>query len=277
MVLYPSMSLTQNMGIGNPGTTWVSGVPTIQIGSLTGYSVHCGSVDLQGTSINNAASATTGNLSLAPSQTTGILNIGTGTRTTGGNGGAINIGTDNGNTAPINIGGSLISTSTNTLKLNSTSTGQVSIGGIGGSVLVTPTMSLSANLTLPVSLATVPVAGTQLGGLTSVILSGGGYSANTTIGTLNIPTIGTYIVVFSFNTPYVTIPTAHRLDIGGTAVGLPVLSFGYTSFGSTTLIQGCSGSFLFRCTTTGSILLNDVITGTISNVASGHFTATRIA
>ena len=261
MVLYPSMSLTQNMGIGNAGTTWTSGVPTIQIGGTTGYSVHCGGIDCQGNSINNAVSPAAGTLYLAYSQTSGILNIGT------------NIARTN----AINIGGSTLATSTNTLTLNSTSTGLVTVGATGGSVLVVPTMSLSANLTLPVSLGTIPVAGTQLGGITSVIISGAGYSVNTNISVLNIPTIGTYSVCFSYNTPYLTIPTAHRLDIGGTAVGLPVLSFGYTSFGSTTLISGCSGSFIFRCTATGTILLNDTITGTVSNVANGFFIATRIA
>jgi hypothetical protein len=106
--------LTGELGNINFGTS----VPTtIQIGASTGTSVHCGSIDCTGTNINNAVSADTGNLSLVPSQTTGILNIGTGSRTTGGSGGGINIGTACTGAIPIVIG----TTGQSTTTLNGTS------------------------------------------------------------------------------------------------------------------------------------------------------------
>jgi len=54
--------------------------------------------------LTEADSTALGNLSLVPSQTTGILNIGTGSRTSGGNGGGINIGTACTGYIPIAIG-----------------------------------------------------------------------------------------------------------------------------------------------------------------------------
>ena len=277
LVLYPSMGLTQNMGIGNAGTAYVSGVPTIQIGGTTGYSVHCGSIDCNGTTINNAVIPATGALSLGSSQTTGVLNIGTGVRATGGNGGAINIGTNASNTAPINIGGNTLATSSNILTLNSTSTGQVSIGGTGGSVLVTPTMSLSANLTLPVSLATIPTAGTQLGGITSGSVITTGYSIATTVGTLTIPAIGTYIVSFAFTQTYTVLPTVHYIALAGTAAGLPASAFAFGVYGTGATVTVCNGTFVFRCTTVGTILLNATVTGAVTATNNTNFTATRIA
>lgn len=277
LVLYPSMSLTQNMGIGNAGTTWTSGVPTIQIGATSGYSVHCGGIDIQGNSINNATSSTLGTLFLGLGQTTGVLNIGTGARTTGGTGGAINIGTHPSNIAPINIGGGTLATSSNILTLNSTSTGQVSIGGNGGSVLVTPTMSLSANLTLPVSLATIPVAGTQLGGITAGTVISTGYSTATTVGTLTIPAIGTYIVSFAFTQTYTVLPTVHYIAIAGTSIGLPASAYSFTVYGTGATTTLCNGTFIFRCTTAGTILLNATITGAVTATNNTNFNATRIA
>jgi len=277
LTLYPSMGLTQNMGIGNAGTTWTSGVPTIQIGGITGYSVNCGSLNFNGTAINNAVAPTSQALSLGLSQTTGVLNIGTGARNTGGNGGAINIGTNPSNTAPINIGGNTIATSSNILTLNSTSTGQVSIGGTGGSVLVTPTMSLSANLTLPVSLATVPTAGTQLGGITVGTVISTGYSAATQVGTLTIPAIGTYIVSFAFTQTYTVLPTVHYIAVAGTAAGLPANAYAFNVYGTGATVTLCNATFVFRCTTVGTILLNSTITGAVTATNNTNFTATRIA
>ena len=77
---------TQTAGI-NIGDSVVG---TIKIGQNTGTSVHCGSIDCAGTNINNSVAPLIGDLSLVPSQTSGVLNIGTGARTTAGN---INIGT----------------------------------------------------------------------------------------------------------------------------------------------------------------------------------------
>jgi len=95
--------LSSEIGNINIGAS-VPTLKTIKLGQSTGASIHCGSIDLQGTNINNAVASDTGIISLAPKQTTGTLNIGThpttGTRTTGG----INIATNSVGVTPIIIG-----------------------------------------------------------------------------------------------------------------------------------------------------------------------------
>jgi len=106
-------SATANVNIG----TSVLAGNTIKLGQSTGTSIHCGSIDLKGTNINNAVNSDTGTISLAPAQTTGALYIGanasTSTRTTG----AINIGTTSAGVTPITIG----TTGQSTIALNGTS------------------------------------------------------------------------------------------------------------------------------------------------------------
>lgn len=90
------------------GTNQVSG-GTIKIGptgASQDVSVYCSNLEFKNNGINNATSNTGGDLSIANSQTSGVLNIGTGVRVTSGNGGAINIGNNASalNVAPINIG-----------------------------------------------------------------------------------------------------------------------------------------------------------------------------
>jgi hypothetical protein len=98
-------SQTENINIG----TSVGASKTIILGQATGTSVHAGSIDFKGTHINNNVSATTGDISLANNQTTGILNIGTGSRTGAG---AINIGTAGTGLFNINVGTTNQSTTT---------------------------------------------------------------------------------------------------------------------------------------------------------------------
>jgi hypothetical protein len=74
-----------------------SSTKTIKIGNNSN-SVHCSSIDLQGSAINNIT-ATTGAISIGSSQTTGLLNLGTNASRTG----AISIGTGAG-TKFIDIG-----------------------------------------------------------------------------------------------------------------------------------------------------------------------------
>lgn len=114
---------------GNTGNTNAS--PAISIGTDAGTktikinnnsnSVHCSSVDLAGSAINNITN-TTGDLSIANLQTSGILNIGTGPRALTGSGGAINIGTGSAAIVnPINIGHTASATTIgNTLKFTGT-------------------------------------------------------------------------------------------------------------------------------------------------------------
>ena len=144
------------------GTNQVSG-GTIRLGptGTSGVSVHAGNIDCTNNTINNATDAALNNLSLGNSQTTGILNIGTGTRTTGGNGGAINIGTGGSITAPINIGGGASSsntinigqtgstTGTTTTNINTSSSGAHPVN-IGSSTALT-----TINGTLTTSLGTI--------------------------------------------------------------------------------------------------------------------------
>jgi hypothetical protein len=114
------------------GTNQVSG-GTIRIGptgGTAGVSVHCGNTDFKNNTINNATSGTTGSLSLCDAQTSGILNIGGGSRTksTGTNEGNINIGTGNNTivsgTAPpqINIGSNTAMTNVTKINIGGTST-----------------------------------------------------------------------------------------------------------------------------------------------------------
>ncbi len=292
LTLYPSMGLTQNMGIGTPASIWTSGLPTIKIGD-TGYSVHCGAIDLTGNGINNALNPTTGTINFATSQTTGILNIGTAARTgvgainigTGSSTAALNIGTgsrsgtgtinigNGSNTATINIGGS----SSGALTLNSTSTGTVSLGGNGGGVTIVPTLSMSSFITLPVGAIVAPAAGTQLGGITSGSIITTGYSAATTVGTLTITAVGVYIVSFAFTQTYTVLPTVHYIAIAGTAAGIPASAYAFTNYGTGAAVAVCDGTFVCRCSAVGTILLNATITGTVTATNNRNFTATRIA
>jgi len=96
----------------NIGINQVSG-GTIRIGptGVSGVSVHAGNIDCTNNTINNATDSALNNLSLGNLQTSGVLNIGTGSRVLSGSGGAINIGTGSGAIVnPINIGGSGSST-----------------------------------------------------------------------------------------------------------------------------------------------------------------------
>jgi hypothetical protein len=123
-------SLASNMTIGsstNTGTISISTIntgntnanPAIAIGTDAGTktiklnnntnSVHCSSIDLQGSAINNIT-ATTGQLDIGTSQTSGVLNIGNLAARTG----AINIGNGTG-VLPITIG-STAATATTTIR-----------------------------------------------------------------------------------------------------------------------------------------------------------------
>ena len=96
----------------------------------------------------------TGNISLGAGQTTGILNIGTGSRTTSGNGGAINIGTGENVTAPINIGG------------GTSSSGSINIGHIGATGTSTVNINTSTAGSHPVNIGSTSALTTIGGDLT---------------------------------------------------------------------------------------------------------------
>jgi len=115
-----------------------SSTKTIKIGSNTN-SVHCSSIDLQGSSINNIT-GTTGVISIGNLQTAGVLNIG-GTSAIRAVGADVNIATGASNACAINVmnGGALVSGSVNIANVGAnttainigsrTGTGTVTIGG----------------------------------------------------------------------------------------------------------------------------------------------------
>jgi hypothetical protein len=145
----------------NIGTNQVSG-GTIRIGPTggsTGVSVHCGNFDFKNNTMNNATAGTTGTITIGDTQTSGILNIGAGSRTTAG---TINIGTGSGAILnPIIIGGAgTVTTFTNGLTqasgkyITTSHTGTVTaptssqVGGVvNGSDITTPTFPSSGNIT----------------------------------------------------------------------------------------------------------------------------------
>jgi hypothetical protein len=145
----------------NIGINQVSG-GTIRIGPTggsAGVSVHCGNIDFKNNTINNATAGTTGTITIGDTQTSGILNIGTGSRTTAG---TINIGTGSGAILnPIIIGGAgTVTTFTNGLTqasgkyITTSHTGTVTaptssqVGGVvNGSDIASPTFPTSGNIT----------------------------------------------------------------------------------------------------------------------------------
>ncbi len=179
--------LSSQVGNINFGTS-VPTTKTIKIGASTGTSIHCGSIDLQGTNINNAVASGSGTISLGPSQTTGTLYIGshptTGTRTTG----PINIGTNSVDVTPITIG----TTGQTTIVLNGTSVKAttklttpvldcVTDAGTGNTSLSIGPSATSGNIVIGAALGVgdVSIASTQSTGGTVTI------GSNNTATTLN--------------------------------------------------------------------------------------------
>jgi len=106
----------------------------------------------------------TGNISIGAGQTSGVLNIGTGTRVTTGNGGAINIGTGT-RTAEINIG------------TGAGSTGPINIGVTGGTTTINGITKLDAN-----AVSTAMTLGSNLTSGSLAIGGSVGHTGNISIG-----------------------------------------------------------------------------------------------
>ncbi len=103
------------------GKSYFLSYPTAQ-GTETITTLKTSSIDSTAlsTAMTIGSNLTAGDLSVGSLQTTGVLNLGVAnTRTTTGNGGAINIGTGGSVSAPINIG------------TGSNSSGSINIGQIG--------------------------------------------------------------------------------------------------------------------------------------------------
>jgi hypothetical protein len=245
----------------NIGTNQVSG-GTIQIGptGVSGVSVHAGNIDCTNNQINNATDSALNNVSLGNLQTSGVLNIGTGSRIiSSGNGGAINIGTGSGAIAnPVNIGGS----------------GTVTT--FGGSVSI-PSLSLTNALTLPTTPPTLTTS--NLGysyNFPSVSVSGSAsgtyylYSpATNTSGAGNYLNAGVYLVtvttqVYELNTPVAGVATYTLGVCYGTTTGLLSTSLQYGV--PTTL----SKAPVYVRTGTGNVRIGNTLTGTFT-LTSANF------
>ena len=120
-----------------------SSTGTIKIGANTGTSVHCGSIDCTGVNINNSVAPLIGNLGYGPSQTSGVMNIATGVRTTDG---TLNINNNASSVNTISMGAvgvttnitgigtikanvfDVVSDATSTTLFGTTTTGSIDIG-----------------------------------------------------------------------------------------------------------------------------------------------------
>jgi len=183
-----------------------SSTKTIKIGN-TANSVHCSSIDLQGSAINNITAAS-GDVNIANNQTSGALNLATAASRNGdvaisngnSNSSALNIHTGQNNTGSVNVG-------VNTVGVNSTT---VNI--------------CSATNTVPASNTTsVNIATGNTSGATTI-----GNTLNTTSvnsGTLNIQNDAT---------------TAGTVNIkcGATSTGNINMKTGNTSAGSVNIANG---------------------------------------
>jgi hypothetical protein len=172
------------------GTNQVSG-GTIRLGptGTSGVSVHAGNIDCTNNTINNATDASLNNLSIANSQTSGVLNLGTGARATSGNGGAINIGTGSGSTAPINIGMTGVIAGTSTVNINTSVSGAhpVNIGSL--------TSLTTVNGALTTTGLTTANGGLTIGGANGITLTSSSYTPS--IGQLGYVITGAVISGFT--------------------------------------------------------------------------------
>jgi len=213
--------LSSEIGNINIGTS-VPTTKTIKIGASTGTSIHCASINCTGTNINNAVAATTGDISLCNNQTTGILNIGTGSRTLGGSGGGINIGSLATGAIPIVIG----TTGQTTTALNGTS---VNVG----TKLTAPKIdstTLSTAMTIGENLTTgqLSIAQNQQTGLLNIGVCN---SRSTTSGNINI---GTGASVSSAINIGGGDSSSGSINIGqiGTTTGTTTVNIGTSTVGS---------------------------------------------
>jgi len=146
-----------------------SSTGTIKIGASTGTSIHCGSIDHQGVNINNAVSATGGNLGFGPAQTGGVMNIATGVRT-----GALNINNNASSTNTITIGAVGVTTNI------------TGIGTIEANAFDVVSDATSPTLFSTTTTGTIDIAGAQTTGILNI-----GTAVRTTSGSGGAINIGT--------------------------------------------------------------------------------------
>ena len=198
-----------NVEIGGSGTVTVNGTLSglvMKTSSIdtpsTAYALEIGKTNAT-TSQSYAGALTTNDLTIALSQTTGVINIGTGSgriNTGGAAKGAINIGTGAGaNAFGINIGGS---GTTTTIGGTLAVTGAYSPASITTSGMITANggLTLGNSNILTLSDGTVaPTTPSQQFGNYSIAFSGTTLPASgTSIGTVSIAQAGTYWVMWHY-------------------------------------------------------------------------------
>jgi hypothetical protein len=239
---------TGDILIGNSLTA--SGGATIRVGptGATGnVSVHCANIDFYNNTINNATDALLNNLSIGGSQTSGVLNIGTGTRVTGLNGGAINIGTGASVTAPINIGGGSSTSGSINIGGGASASGSINIGQIGSTTGTTTTNintstvgSHPVNIGSSTALTTINGASTLTGlatattGLKTTVISSDGIMGITSATAMTIGATSGALSISSGSTIGINCTNTSALSLGtsGTA------SVGIGSSSITTTVNG---------------------------------------
>jgi hypothetical protein len=224
------------------GTNQVSG-GTIRLGptGTSGVSVHAGNIDCTNNTINNATDASLNNLALGNSQTSGVLNIGTGVRVSTGNGGAINIGGGANSDAPINIGpiSTVAGTSVTNINTSTSATGVINIGSstattnIKGPLAITGSTSVTSGSNITLASGNVTCT---LGQLIAPTLRNGANTAS--IGNTGI------VTGVSVNTPTLTTATAVGLSIGTSTASS--IGIGYGSIVTTLngIVKTATSSFV---------------------------------
>jgi hypothetical protein len=137
----------------------------------------------------------------------------------------------------------------------------------------------NSNITLRTD-GSAPISGTQLGGITigSFLTPSSSFQITKNIATLTISTPGVYLICFSFQANYSTLPTINYVTITGTALPLPSFITGYSTIQIGELTFG--GSIPAVISTIGTLILtynvSPTVTGTITGLFTRSFTATRI-
>ena len=195
-----------------------AGIKTIKINNNT-HSVHCSSIDIKGSAINNIT-GTTGALSIGDGQTSGILNLGTNVSRTGD----VNIGTST-NTGKITI--ATVNTG------NTNADPAISIGADAG----TKTIKINNN-TNAVHCSSIDLKGSAINNITG---TSGGLAIGDlqTSGILNLGTnsarTGDINIGSSTNTGTVTVTSGTTVTVGSssstaiTNINNPISNLTYTT------------------------------------------------
>ena len=241
-------------------------------------------INIQTTSIN-AITPTDGSLSVGESQTTGVLNLGTGVRTAAG---VVNIATGASNACAMNIlNGATTAGSVNiangtgatqTTEVNigtGSTTGTVTIGGASNTVQVNGslTMGSTRNITLKTD-GVAPTQDTQLGGTRTGTLSVTNPPVLATVlATMTLTVAGIYL--FNFNLQIPTSSKGTTNSVGMTGANVNTVRYGATN--ADTTFTGFNGSQVVRATATVYTLVFISTNSTFNGLVTGYFTATRIA